>query len=199
MSIAGAHCYGSPRSTLRTGNIVPLHSLLRRSITHSKLFCSTMLPNKRNMLLETIACLFLFPRDDVHRGGLLTDEANEHTYGMWRMMQREFNVEQCIRIVQKNIIKLNAIYESGLSTSRSNSLKGYQASIASFIENTREGSTSCGPVNVELDEQPVGQIWPEVKSIINFSYDIMKPFLKVFGSEEGNGVSPFAVNINSPE
>ena len=69
------------------------------------------MPNKRNMLLETVACLFLFSRDDVSQGQRLTSEANEHTYGMWRMILREFNMEQLIQIVQKAIIKNNALFE----------------------------------------------------------------------------------------
>ena len=43
---------------------------------------STMLPNKRNMLLETIGCLFLFTRSDVFEGRHCTSEAYEQTYGM---------------------------------------------------------------------------------------------------------------------
>jgi hypothetical protein len=82
-----------------------------------------MMPNKRNMLLETIACLFLFPRQDVFQGQRLTSEANEHTYGLWRMILREFNMEQLIRIVQKAIIKNDAMFESNFDAFRSNTMQ----------------------------------------------------------------------------
>ena len=43
---------------------------------------STMLANKRNMVLETIGLLFLVSRDDVLHPCQTTSEYNEHTYGM---------------------------------------------------------------------------------------------------------------------
>ena len=71
---------------------------------------STMITNKRNMLLETVAFLFLVTREDVSQTRRTTSECNEHYYGLWRMIQREFNMEQLIRIFQKIIIKLQAIF-----------------------------------------------------------------------------------------
>ena len=62
----------------------------------------TMLHNERNMCLETIGALFLFPRSDVSEVRRLTSESNEHTYGMRRMILHEFNMEQLIRIFWKN-------------------------------------------------------------------------------------------------
>ena len=91
-----------------------------------------MMPNKRNMLLETIACLFLFTRKDVSQGQRLTSEANEHTFGIWRMILREFNMEQLIRIVQKAIIKNDAMFESDFDALRSNSMKGYPSGLQHF-------------------------------------------------------------------
>ena len=66
----------------------------------------TMLPNKRNMCLEAIGALFLFPRSDVSEGRRLNFYPNEHTYGMWRMILREFNIKQLIIIVQKNNLRM---------------------------------------------------------------------------------------------
>lgn len=150
------------------------------------------------MLLETVACLFLFSRDDVSQGQRLTSEANEHTYGMWRMILREFNMEQLIRIVQKAIIKNNALFESGLEAFRSKSRKGYTASMTSFVDNMKNESTTCGPVHIDLNKPAVHQLWDTVYGIISFGTKLMVPFLKVFGSDEGNGLSPFAVDIKMP-
>ena len=84
-----------------------------------------MLPNMRNMLLETIGSLFLFPRDDVWQGNRTTSESNEHTYGFWRMIRRKFTIEQLIQIVQKTTLKTEAIFESNMEISRSKKFKGY--------------------------------------------------------------------------
>jgi hypothetical protein len=63
--------------------------------------CGTRLANKRNMLLEGIAILFLCPRADVVQLRRVTSEANEHTYGSLRQLLREFTVEQLIYLVQQ--------------------------------------------------------------------------------------------------
>jgi hypothetical protein len=89
--------------------------------------CSTMIVNKRNMLLDIVGIMFLVARKDVERLRRTTSKCNELTYDMWRMMLREFNVEQLIGIVQKSMIKLDCIFESSLLISRSNAgLCGYQ-------------------------------------------------------------------------
>ncbi len=60
-----------------------------------------MLPNKRNMVIESVDVMFLAPRSDVHQLQRCTSEANEHTYGMLRQMLQEFNSEQFVRLVDK--------------------------------------------------------------------------------------------------
>ncbi len=159
---------------------------------------STMMPNKRNMLLETIACLFLFPHRDVFQGQRLTSEANEHTYGLWRMILREFNMEQLIRIVQKAIVKNDAMFESNFDAFRSNTMKGYPSGLQEFIKNMQNGSSSSGPIDIDLTKPAVDQLWDTVQGILSFGTNLMQPFLKVFGSEVGNGLSPFAVDIETP-
>ena len=51
---------------------------------------------------------------------------------------------------------------------------------------------------VDLEQPPVEQIWPEVMGIILAVNTWMVPFLETFGVEGGNGLSPFAVSIDSP-
>ena len=53
-------------------------------------------------------------------------------------------------------------------------------------------------MDVDLDEKAVDQLWSEVKGVMEVALAWMKPFLKLFGVEEGNGLSPFAVGIDSP-
>ncbi len=101
---------------------------------------STMMANKRNMLLETVGILFLIARDDVFHTRHNTLECNEHTFGMWRTMSssREFNMDQLIRIVQKTNIKTDAIFSSQLKTCWSRDrLVGYQSTFQEYVESLR--------------------------------------------------------------
>ena len=131
----------------------------------------------------------------------LTSECNEHTYGFWRMILREFNVEQLIRIVDRSNIRLEAIFQSNLVTARTHtSFKGYQQTFPEFLDTLKKGSVGAttGPVNVDDDKPAVDQLWDEVKGVIEVVNSWMLPFLKVFGVEKGNGLSPFAVPIETP-
>lgn len=56
-----------------------------------------------------------------------------------------------------------------------------------------------GPIDVDLSKPAQSISWNTVEGIILFGSRIMLPFLKLFGSEDGNGVSPFAMNIDTPE
>lgn len=164
---------------------------------------STMMPNKRNMLLETIGILFLVTRDDVMHPRRNTSECNEHTFGMWRTIRREFNMEQLVRIVQKSILRTNCIFEGNLATHRSKrGGSGYQATFPDFIKSIQaeasEMNANCGPVHVDLQKPAVDQLWSVVQGQIKSVNQKMKPFLKIFGVEEGNGLSPFACDITSP-
>ena len=161
-----------------------------------------MLANKRNFLLETFGVMFLVARKDVAQPRRTTSECNEHTYGMWRMQLREFNIEQLTRIVQKSLIMLDCVFASGLEVSRKNAgLSGYQATLPSFIKSlaaaqARDGQ--CGPVDVDPAKEIVHQLWGDVKGVIDQSVAVMKPFLKMFGVDEAHGLSPFATIIETP-
>ena len=101
---------------------------------------STMLPNNCNMCLETVGDLLLYPRSDVSEGMCLTSEPNENIYGMWRMILREFNMEQLIRIFQNNNLRLECIFESDIYVSISNrTFKGYQSTLYDFNDILKSG------------------------------------------------------------
>ena len=53
-------------------------------------------------------------------------------------------------------------------------------------------------VKVDLEQLPAEHIWPEVMDIILAVNAWMVTFLKAFGVEKGNGLSPFAVSIDIP-
>ena len=80
--------------------------------------------NKQNVLLELIGLLFLVQWKDVTQSRCDTYQCNEHTFGMYCMILREFNIKQLICIVQKSLIRLDAIFEITLVASRSMGFKG---------------------------------------------------------------------------
>ncbi len=157
--------------------------------------------NKQNMLLESIGLLFLVPRKDVTQPRRAISECNEHTFGMYCMTLWEFNMEQLICIVQKSIIRLDAIFESNLVASRSIGFKGYQGSVPDFLAALRvkkSNNDDSGKVEVNINNLVVGQLWDEVMGPLAFTRSVMVPFLKIFGVVEGHGLSPFAVKIDTP-
>ena len=110
-------------------------------------------------------------------------------------------MEQLIRIVQKSAIKLGSIFEGDLKTARSNdSFSGYQETMSEFIESLKSAlsTDNQGPVDVDLDKPAVNQLWDEVFDVIEMAREKMIPFLKLFGVEKGNGLSPLAVKIDTP-
>ena len=165
-----------------------------------------MLPNKRNMCPENIGSLFLFPCSDVSEGRRLTSDPNEHIYGMRRMILCEFNMEQLIRIFQKNNLRMECIFEIDITVSRLNkTFKGYQSTLSDFNKSLKRGLSTSGPVihdyfhwmricnfvspiivllytqvKVDLERPPVEHIWPEMMGIILAVNAWMVPFLKTF-------------------
>ena len=51
---------------------------------------SNMLANRRNLITESLACIFLFIRSDIVNSRYCTTEPVEHTIGGWRQKKREF-------------------------------------------------------------------------------------------------------------
>ena len=160
---------------------------------------NTVLQNKRNIVLETVGLLTLITRDDVSQLRCATTEGNEHTHGMWRGSRREFRMEELIQIVQKSEIKVQALFESNLVTARSkSSFKGYSATFGDYLLSLKSGSRTSGNVEVDLGKPAISQLWEEMKGIIAVANSFVLPFLEMFGAVEGNGLSPFARNFDSP-
>ena len=77
--------------------------------------------------------MFLFPRIHVSEVRRLNSDPNDHTYGMWKMIIHEFNMEQLIIIVQKNNLRMECIFESDLDISGLNTtFKGYKSTLYDF-------------------------------------------------------------------
>ena len=118
---------------------------------------NTMLTNKRNMLLESVGTIFLVTRSDVHNLRRVTSEANEHTFGGWRSVNREFDIAKLVGIEEKCRNYTNAIFEGGLKTCRSggSEFKGYQETFSEYAENVQKSlsSSSGGAVDVCSEKQ----------------------------------------------
>ncbi len=114
------------------------------------------------------------------------------------MILHEFNMQELICIVQKAVMKNDAMFQSNFDACRSNAIKGYPSGLQEFITNMRNGSSSSGPVDVDLTKPAVHQLWSTFHGISSFGTSLMQPFLQFFGSEDGNGLSPFAVDIETP-
>ena len=130
-----------------------------------------------------------------------TSDGNEHFYGFWGRMLREFNMEQLICIVDRTNIRLAVMFEENLVISRSNtSFRGYQQTFLEFLSSLQVGSDGFtgGPVDVDLDTPAVTQLWDEVQGVILAANAWMSNFLSLFGVVDGNWLSPFAIDITTP-
>ena len=100
---------------------------------------STMLTNKRNIALESVALLFLVSRSDVPQVRRGTSEPNEHFYGMLRQMLQEFTAEELVHLCNKVQQKVNALFAGNLVPNRSNIGSGYMPTFPEWLESMRAG------------------------------------------------------------
>eukprot|EP00957_Ditylum_brightwellii_P104594 7969576-Ditylum_brightwellii.AAC.1 len=63
------------------------------------------------MVMETIGTIFLVTCKDVQTPRQVTSEANEHTFGGWRRVQREFNLVQVCGIEEKRRNYVDAVFK----------------------------------------------------------------------------------------
>ena len=68
--------------------------------------------NERNMVLESIAVLFLIAWTDTSQVRRVSTKQCEHSYGILRQILREFTVEQFICLVDKMKLEMDAIFIS---------------------------------------------------------------------------------------
>ena len=84
--------------------------------------------------METVSVMFLHSISDVSQPGLFNSDPNDHVYGIWRQIIREFNMAQLVCIFDKKRIKMKAIFESDLLTPSSTSdLKVCQETLPEFV------------------------------------------------------------------
>ena len=76
-----------------------------------------MMTKKINIMIDTVAVLFIVSRSNVSHQICCYYESNQNIYGMWRQITREFNMEQIIFIVDEQHLKTRAIFASDILTS----------------------------------------------------------------------------------
>ncbi|KAL3790515.1 hypothetical protein HJC23_007664, partial [Cyclotella cryptica] len=140
---------------------------------------------------------------DVFQGHRLTSEANRHTYGLWRMILCELNMEQLIRIVQKATIKNNAMFESNFDALQSNMMKVYPSGLQESIKNMqkdhpavallRRFDKSCPEVFSPPLPDPRAVAVSAASSISNNNNDLM------YKSECDNDEPLVSFNMETPD
>ena len=98
---------------------------------------------KRNIVAETIAFMFLVLCSDITKPRHCTSEPCEHTFGMLRIMVREFSCLDFVQLIEKHIRRLTVMYKHLFSPSRYPK-KGYQATFEDFFKYTCDGSVDEG-------------------------------------------------------
>ena len=83
--------------------------------------------------------IFLVTRKDVKSPRRLISESNEHTYGVWRSVNREFNIAQAIGIEEERCNYVNSMFGGSLKTCFSrNEFRGYLKQIGEYVESAKK-------------------------------------------------------------
>ena len=91
------------------------------------------------MVLEIVANISLLTRKDVKTTRRLTSDANERTYGVWRSVNREFNIAQAIGIKEERCNYVNSMFGGSLKTCFSrNEFRGYLKQIGEYVESAKK-------------------------------------------------------------
>lgn len=98
---------------------------------------------KRNIMSETVAFMFLVLRSDIAKPRHCTSEPAEHTFGMLRLMVREFGTLEFAQMIEKQILRVKLAYKHGFRPSKEKG-KGYQASYEDYFDYTYDSSVDEG-------------------------------------------------------
>ena len=119
---------------------------------------------------------------------------------MMRQNKREFDGVDAIYLVDKQRLKTRSLFSGNLVADRSNCAKGYGGTFPEFLASLKVGSAEplpAGPLNVDLEFPAVTQIWRQAQMTIQHVNQHMIPLLKLLGVEEGNGLYPFAKDMET--
>jgi hypothetical protein len=92
---------------------------------------------------ETVAFMFLVLRSDIAKPRHCTSEPAEHTFGMLRLMVREFGTLEFAQMIEKQILRVKLAYKHGFRPSKEKG-KGYQASYEDYFDYTYDSSVDEG-------------------------------------------------------
>ena len=136
---------------------------------------------KRNMILESIANIFLCMRSDISKVRHCTSEISEHMFGNIRQEYREFTCSEFSNITDKQNRRLRLAFAGDLKVS-DDEAKGYQESLAEFLQSASIEESYQGPCTIDFSSDiPISeQLWPSVKKILHKSIDDLQPLLSTF-------------------
>ena len=98
---------------------------------------SNWLANRRNLVCAGIGMVFLFIQKGIINPRYNTSEGAEHTFGGWRSECKEAPVKECVEIEERRQRRTNAIFESGLATSR-DPQHGYQSTWGQLVRHAKQ-------------------------------------------------------------
>jgi len=150
---------------------------------------------KRNMILESIANVFLILNKDIKKIRHTTSELCEHMFGNIRQERREFTCSEFCSIIDKQNRRIALNFKSGLSVTK-DSVSGYQETLQEFLQAAMCYEDSTGPCAIDIKSSvPVSeQQWPQVKHVLNKCANDMK---SIFDLLEVKRKKPFSDQIST--
>ena len=94
------------------------------------------------------------------------------------------------------------MFEGNIKTCRSrNEFRGYQETFGGYVDSApkKAEENSGGVVDFSFEKPAIYQLFSKVQGIIHMVNSIMKHFLKHFGAEKEDGLSPFCRYFASKE
>ena len=107
-----------------------------------------------------------------------------------------------IGIEEKSLNYVNSVFEVNIKTCHSrNEFRRCKETFGEYIDSAKKNAEnkSGGVVGVNFDRPDIYQLFSDSQGIIHVVNAVMKPFLKCFGVEGGNGLSLFCRGFESKE
>ena len=148
---------------------------------------------KRNLVAEVVSFVFIVMCSDITKPRYCTSEPVEHFFGQLRTMIREFTSMEFAQLVEKLIRRLEKMYKYGFSSSR-DPQKGYSATFRNYFNYSVDESQALMEGTVEIlqdGDYVANQLWPTVSELIEYSSNLMEPFLRTLGVTNDDDRSPF--------
>ena len=124
--------------------------------------------SKRNMVLESIANVFLVLNKSVTKVRHTTSELCEHMFGNMRQERREFTCSEFSNVIDRQNRRIKLNFRSGLSVTKDN-VTGCQETMQEFLQAAICEEDSTGPCVIDTSSKtPFSeQQWPQACQVLN--------------------------------